>query len=369
MMRFPILTQALLSGWLSLLSLTAAASEDLPNEPISQLYQDAKTQPGDKEQRLAKNRQLLEKSRQCLADHPEVPVTAPMREILVRRVMLPAAERLYRDQPSQEHRRQLRELAADVANNPLMEGHLIVSEKVRAAYLMARLDTFHESDTTPVDAPKHIRALVAQFPVMPDAKEPTAFAGQALVYAAQLAVESKETTLANEYCQVIAERYLAADNAIEVLIAAGHPPLFTAEMQTLDGKLLRFPEDTRGKVVLIDFWATWCGPCVASLPHIKQLVEKYKDKDVLIVGVSCDEPRQLQTLEDNKAAVSSFVKNKGFDGWTHCWSGKWPQAAVTYGVNRIPTVFLLGRAGHINSTTARGREETLIDQALSISNK
>ncbi len=119
----------------------------------------------------------------------------------------------------------------------------------------------------------------------------------------------------------------------------------------------------RGKLVLLNFWATWCAPCVASMPHLKELREKFKDQDVLIVGVSCDSPMQKETPAENHAKVAKFVADKGYS-WTHTYAGKWPDAAVKYGVSRIPTVFVLGKDGRILSTTARGREETLIQQAL-----
>lgn len=340
-----------------------ATGPDIPDAEISKIYQDAKDQPVDKKHRIEKNTSILATARKCLTDHPEVPPTAPMRELLVRRVMLPAAERIYQDDPSAVHRDQLRELASEVVRNPLLEGHLIVPEKVHAATTLARLDIFTGPDGAPVDAAKRIRALVASFPPLPAAKDPTAFTGQATVDAAQLAIEAKEPALADEYCKTIAEQYLAVENALTVLVQAGHAPVFKAEMTKLDGSRLRFPEDTMGRVVVLDFWATWCGPCVASMPHLKQLHQQYRDRGVLIIGVSCDTPTQKETPEENKAKVAGFVADKGFD-WTHTYAGAWPEAAVRYGVSRIPTVFVLDKRGRIVSATARGREAQLIDQAL-----
>ena len=64
---------------------------------------------------------------------------------------------------------------------------------------------------------------------------------------------------------------------------------------SLEGKL----PDTKGKVVIVDFWASWCGPCVKSLPAFKELHEKYADKGLVIIAVS---------LDDTKEAMDSFLK-------------------------------------------------------------
>src|SRR5262245_45741257 len=57
----------------------------------------------------------------------------------------------------------------------------------------------------------------------------------------------------------------------------------------------------RGKVVLIDFWATWCGPCVAAIPHIQQLHEKYKDRGLVVIGhTDGSSPNLAQFIKDKK---------------------------------------------------------------------
>jgi thiol-disulfide isomerase/thioredoxin len=337
---------------------------DLPEEAISVLYQKAKAQPKDRTERIILNEVILAEARKCLAEHPDVPASAAGRELLVRRVMLPAALRLHRDEPeSPERREQVRELAAEVAGSSLTEGHRLVEEKVAAAELLAKLEIWPAPDAEPREAATNIRKLVDRFPVKADDKTSDAFHGQALVAATRLALAAKEKSLADELSKDIGASYLGTAGALDVLGAAGHPATFTGELTTLDGKTLRFPDDAKGKVVVIDFWATWCGPCVASLPHIREIHEKFKDRGVWVIGVSCDSPMAKETPESNRAKVADFIKAKDLP-WTQTYTGSWPEVAEKYGVASIPTVFVLGKDGRIVSASARGRESELIERAL-----
>lgn len=344
------------------LSLPTLAA-DLPDAEIGALYQRAKSQPRETAERVAYNEAILADGRKCLDAHPDTPPEAPGREILVRRVMLPAAQRIYIDDSSPANREQLRALAAEVAGSPVVEGHRLVQEKVAAAELLAKLEIWPAKDAAPQGAAEKIRALVARFPVDASRKGSAEFHGQALVCATRLACAAKEQSLADEYSKEIATSWLATAGAIDALALAGHPAKFEGELTTLDGKTLRFPDDAKGKVVVLDFWATWCGPCVASLPHIREIHEKFKDQGVWVIGVSCDKPMSKETPDDNRNKVAGFIKSKDLS-WTQTYTGDWPQVAVKYGIASIPTVFVLGKDGHILSASARGREGELIERAL-----
>jgi thiol-disulfide isomerase/thioredoxin len=120
-------------------------------------------------------------------------------------------------------------------------------------------------------------------------------------------------------------------------------------------------KDLKGKVVVVDFWATWCGPCVAEMPKMKELYAKYKPQGVEFIGVSLDQPES----EGGLSKLKAFVKENDItwpqyfqgEGWQSEFSGSW-------GINGIPTVFVVDTAGNLYSTEARGELEEMIPQLL-----
>ena len=127
-------------------------------------------------------------------------------------------------------------------------------------------------------------------------------------------------------------------------LAVGKPfPPFTEK--DLNGKPLALA-DFKGKIVLIDFWATWCGPCVEELPNVLAAYQKYHDKGFEIVGIS---------LDQNRDALTGFIKERGmtwpqyFDGLG--WKSKLGQQ---YGIQSIPNTFLLDKDGIIIAKNLRG---------------
>lgn len=124
-------------------------------------------------------------------------------------------------------------------------------------------------------------------------------------------------------------------------------------LPNVDGDMVKL-SDLRGKYVLIDFWASWCGPCRMENPNVVRVYEKYKDKGFEILGVSLDRSRQpwLNAIEKDGL------------GWHHVSDLKYfqTQAAMDYGVSAIPYTVLLDPEGKIVATRLRGAS---LEQKLS----
>jgi len=169
-----------------------------------------------------------------------------------------------------------------------------------------------------------------------------------------MALRSQQNELFLDYGNAFLKKYNDPDSKSMATIAkqiknaksfmpGGQVPDFTAK--TPEGKDMSL-SDLRGKVVLVDFWASWCGPCRKENPHVVKLYEKYKDKGFEVLGVSLDKDmnRWKQAIEKD-----------GLD-WPHISDLKgWKsEPAKLYSVTSIPHTVLLDKEGKLIGRKLRG---------------
>jgi thiol-disulfide isomerase/thioredoxin len=102
-------------------------------------------------------------------------------------------------------------------------------------------------------------------------------------------------------------------------------------------------EGLKGKVVLLDFWATWCGPCRQEMPAVKGIWKKYKDNQFVIIGISQDRDR---------GALDRYLKEEGIT-WPQILDGQ-GRISRTYGVRGIPHTVLIDQEGAVRAVGLRG---------------
>jgi thiol-disulfide isomerase/thioredoxin len=125
------------------------------------------------------------------------------------------------------------------------------------------------------------------------------------------------------------------------------------ESEDLEGNKVKL-SDYRGKVVVLDVWATWCGPCREMIPHERELVKKLDGKPFVLVSVSCD---------DKKETLTQFLDKEPMP-WKHWWDGR--GGPVTKGLNLryYPTIYVLDAKGTIRYKGVRGEKMTAAVEKL-----
>ena len=138
-----------------------------------------------------------------------------------------------------------------------------------------------------------------------------------------------------------------------------HPPIAAPgwQLPNLEGKTVRL-SDFKGKVVVLNFWATWCPPCREEIPDLIALQKKYADKGVVVLGISMD--------GGGPAQVAKFAKAKGIN--YPIFMGDQRTAAAYGGIEAIPTTFIIDRKGNVvggvEGATDRADFEARIKPAL-----
>jgi peroxiredoxin len=116
---------------------------------------------------------------------------------------------------------------------------------------------------------------------------------------------------------------------------AGQPMAPAFKVQTLDGETISL-DQLSGKIVVMDFWATWCPPCVSSVPELKALTKKYSRSQLVLISISADQDQQ---------AWREFINKKSME-WPQYWDHD-GQIRNKFGVNAFPTYLVIDRDGFI----------------------
>ena len=172
----------------------------------------------------------------------------------------------------------------------------------------------------------------------------------------QLKKDFPETTQgkkADDYLAMIKKQEEASKVQRAMAVGSKFPDF---DEKDLAGKSLKVA-NYKGKVLLVDFWATWCGPCVRELPNVLKTYEEYHAKGFEIIGISLDQDKAKLTsfLEQQKMSWQQYFDGQG---WGNKLAGK-------YGITGIPATFLLNGEGTIIGRDLRGEAlETEVAKAL-----
>lgn len=237
----------------------------------------------------------------------------------------------------------------DTSDRPMMEYQRVV------ASLLSRPLPVPRKEGEPAPPPEDVQPFIDRFLAVEKQYPGTDAAGRAMYVRAILLFQKAQNRLTPELSALLAEfkqkfgenedsRSFSARYGRELRDAARDWKAFSVT----DTAGTRWDAASmKGKVVLVDFWATWCGPCVGELPNLRKAYEKYHAKGFEIVGVSLD--------DDDRKAFGAFLEKNGIK-WPQAYDGKgWSTAiARQYEIRGIPTNVLFDRDGNVAALELRG---------------
>jgi thiol-disulfide isomerase/thioredoxin len=114
--------------------------------------------------------------------------------------------------------------------------------------------------------------------------------------------------------------------------------------------------EVKAKIVLLDFWAAWCGPCIQAMPQMKQIYQRYKEKGLVVYAVSLDKDYRNWVATCRRLELPFVLVNEAY--------GMQGQSAKNYGVTAIPKTFLIQDGKLIAKDKSLSELESLIDKLL-----
>jgi thiol-disulfide isomerase/thioredoxin len=143
------------------------------------------------------------------------------------------------------------------------------------------------------------------------------------------------------------------------LVRARMAPAFN--IKTIDGRIVSL-DDLAGKVVLLDFWATWCGPCREALPHVQEIAKKFAGQPLVVMSISLDnDDQKWRDFVGQHGMTWIQARDGGFDG----------AVATTFGVRAIPATFTIDADGvlqdqHVGDADIEGKLKKLVARAQAL---
>jgi thiol-disulfide isomerase/thioredoxin len=202
----------------------------------------------------------------------------------------------------------------------------------------------YAAERASVNAPYRARWLAALDQVIARADAHPAVRRSALVRAARVRARREGAAAARATLEQLAREFPSDPDAVLTLAAYGPgggarvgrlAPPFT--LRTLDGRGTITRDALAGRVVLLDFWATWCAPCRAELPVIARALARHRTQGFDVVSVSFDRHPGL---------VERFMRTTPMP-WRHAWATLLDDAAVAFAITQVPRAVLLGRDGTV----------------------
>jgi thiol-disulfide isomerase/thioredoxin len=308
-----------------------ATAKDIPAETLEQLAKlitppfGGPGLPPDQQRRKAIEQmaQAIRLGREALADYPDAANHMPLRQI-----MLQAAGQLYEMDAGEVSRERLRTMSLailDASSSP--------AESLPADIMLTMLAVRKSS----ADADLRRRKLVELVEKYADTPSAAGATMNAAGLAGRHGLKKLFATLADD----LQQNHLDDGEAVRFLARIGRTVPFRAKLTTLAGKELSLPDDLKGKVLVVEFWATWCPQCRLSRPYMRQLHKTYKDRGVQFVGISLDKP-------DTRAELKAYIAENQLD-WTHTYSGQGisDRTFVHYRLDATPAAWVIDRQGNI----------------------